>query len=103
MPNMSRLLLPEGPQPFETFGHVVRARREKIGVSQERLAQLCGLDRTYVSGIERGRRNPTLQAVFRLAVGLRQSPADLLGSTVRLLGEDSGWYAQALERGSIDT
>lgn len=78
MPNMSRLQLPGDLQPHVAFGRVVRARRREMGLSQEALAERCDLDRTYVSGVERGRRNPTLQAVYRIGAGLEVAPSDLL-------------------------
>lgn len=49
--------------------NVQRLRREK-GLSQEDLADLAGLHRTYVSGVERGVRNPTLTVIDRLARAL---------------------------------
>lgn len=52
------------------FGRRVRERREKLRLSQEDFADHVGLDRTYVSGIERGTRNPTLATMKRLAQGL---------------------------------
>jgi len=57
--------------------HVRRARLA-AGLSQEELAERCGLDRTYVSGIERGRRNPTVLALGDLAAALGIRVADLL-------------------------
>ena len=42
------------------FGLNVRRRREAAGLSQEALAEKADLDRTYISGIERGTRNPTI-------------------------------------------
>jgi len=59
------------------FGQAVRRRRERLGLSQERLGFESGLDRTYVSGIERGVRNPTIRSVARLAFALRTTPAKL--------------------------
>ena len=44
--------------------------RLQSGLSQEAFADKCGLDRTYVSGIERGVRNPTLEVINVLAQGL---------------------------------
>ena len=62
------------------FGILVRARRTTAGISQEELADRCHLDRTYISGIERGVRNPSLTALFALAQGFGITVADLLSS-----------------------
>ncbi len=51
------------------FGLNVRRRREAAGLSQEALAEKADLDRTYISGIERGTRNPTI--LRELCVELR--------------------------------
>lgn len=48
----------------------VRRLRKETGLSQEDFANEHGIDRTYVSGIERGRRNPTILVVERLANAL---------------------------------
>ena len=60
------------------FGDRVRTARLKIGLSQEKLALECGLDRTYISGIERGKRNVSLVNIHRLADSLGVSAANLL-------------------------
>ncbi len=60
------------------FGSAVRALREKLEFSQEELAHRAGLDRTYVSGIERGVRNPTLRIIRLFARELRVKPSVLL-------------------------
>ncbi|KAB8312845.1 XRE family transcriptional regulator [Erwinia endophytica] len=52
------------------FGKRVKFLRLQAGLSQEALAHKCGLDRTYISGIERGLRNPTLEVIAILAEGL---------------------------------
>jgi transcriptional regulator with XRE-family HTH domain len=57
-----------------------RLRRQK-GWSQEELAFEAELHRTYVSGVERGVRNPTVVIVARIAKALRVAPAVLLGDT----------------------
>ncbi len=62
---------------IKQFGLEIRRRRLEIGLSQEGFAELSGLHRTYVSGIERGDRNPTIDIVFQIAQALRCSPADL--------------------------
>ena len=52
------------------FGQRVRQLRTELGLSQEAFADKCGLDRTYISGIERGVRNPTLEVIAVIADGL---------------------------------
>ncbi|MFS7186066.1 helix-turn-helix domain-containing protein [Serratia proteamaculans] len=52
------------------FGQRVKALRLQAGLSQEAFADKCGLDRTYISGIERGVRNPTLEVIVVIADGL---------------------------------
>lgn len=59
------------------FGRVLRARRRKVGLSQEEFADLCGLDRTYVGGIERGERNLGLVNIEKLARVLKISLSEL--------------------------
>ena len=54
-----------------------RLRKER-GWSQEALAAEAGLDRTYISGIERRVKNPTVTVVDRVAVALKCSLGDLL-------------------------
>jgi transcriptional regulator with XRE-family HTH domain len=49
------------------FGSAIRQRRHKLGVSQEEFADLCGLDRTYIGGIERGERNLALLNIEKIA------------------------------------
>ena len=56
----------------------VKRLRQARGWSQEELADEAGLHRTYVSGIERGVRNPTIAIVAVLAKALAVAPADLL-------------------------
>lgn len=60
------------------LGARVREERLSRRLSQERLAELCGLDRTYISGIERGVRNPTLTVVHALSLGLGLTVEELL-------------------------
>jgi transcriptional regulator with XRE-family HTH domain len=62
------------------FGKVLRERRHRLGVSPEEFADLCGLDRTYVGGIERGERNVALVNIERLAKALKISLSELFRS-----------------------
>ena len=64
-----------GEDPRVTLGRIVYRQRMELGISQEDLADQVGLDRTYVSGIERGIRNPTFLVLLRLAQVLGVSPA----------------------------
>ena len=61
------------------FGARVRSLREAAGLSQEDLAQRAGLHTTYVSGIERGKRNVGLVNVHRVAGGLGVPVTRLFG------------------------
>lgn len=72
------------------FGHAVRQARLRLNISQEQLGFLCGLDRTYVSGIERGVRNPTLRIIHVLADALDTTPSALLAEAERILRELQG-------------
>jgi transcriptional regulator with XRE-family HTH domain len=64
----------------EKFGAAVRARREDLGFSQEQLAELAGMHRTYVGSIERGERNVSLENIVKLCEALRIKPSSLMGS-----------------------
>jgi transcriptional regulator with XRE-family HTH domain len=55
------------------FADVLRQLRERAGLSQEALATKSGLDRTYISLLERGQRQPTLKTLARLAEALDTS------------------------------
>lgn len=61
----------------QQFGQRVRALRQARGLSQEAFAHLCGLDRTYISSLERGHRNISLKAIAALAHALDLSLAEL--------------------------
>lgn len=61
------------------IGRRVRARREAIGISQERLAHMTGLHYSTVSHIERGNRSLRVISILRLAEGLECDPGDLVG------------------------
>ncbi len=69
-----------GADFLRAFGRAVRAARAAAGLSQEALGFAAGLDRTYVSGIERGVRNPTLKIIVRIAGALRARPDRLIAA-----------------------
>ncbi len=61
----------------------IKAARIRLNLSQEELADLAGIDRTYVSGIERRVRNPTITVVAKFAKALATTTADLLDGRQR--------------------
>lgn len=63
--------------PLTALGNKVRDLRTKLDLSQEALAERCDFDRTYISLIERGQRNPSFTNLIRLATGLGLSVSDL--------------------------
>ena len=63
---------------IEVFGKVLRVLREEKQLSQEKLAEYCELDRTYISMLERGLRQPTITTIFKLAKALNISPSQLI-------------------------
>jgi transcriptional regulator with XRE-family HTH domain len=60
------------------FGRRLREVRRGRGISQEKLAELAGLHRTYVSSVERGERNISLLNIESLALALRVKMAELM-------------------------
>lgn len=62
---------------LKSFGERVREIRTLNGLSQEELARLAKIDRTYVGGIERGERNAGIKNVWRIADALGVPAADL--------------------------
>ena len=67
------------------YGRALRQLRVERRLSQEALADLADLDRTYVSGIERGERNPSLENILRLSDALEIRVSELAGRAETLL------------------
>jgi len=65
-------------QPSEAFGQVLRALRLERGLSQEALALEAGIQRNYVSLIERGINQPTITIIFKLALALEMKPSQVV-------------------------
>lgn len=72
------------PDYLEALGVAVRRLRICRGLSQEDLSAAAGLDRTYVSGIERGLRNPTVATLLKLSEVLGTTQAKLLGMAEKI-------------------
>jgi transcriptional regulator with XRE-family HTH domain len=62
----------------KSFGQRVRARRNELGLSQEALAERCGVHWTFLGQVERGQRNLSLHNILKVARGLRVDPAELV-------------------------
>jgi transcriptional regulator with XRE-family HTH domain len=70
----------------EIFGKVLRELREAKNISQEKLAEYCELDRTYISLLERGLRQPTITTLFKVAKALDIAPSELIEEVKKRLG-----------------
>jgi transcriptional regulator with XRE-family HTH domain len=62
----------------KAFGQLLKSIREQEHISQEKLAELCGLDRTFISLLERGLRQPSLTTLFRLSRALEITPHEFV-------------------------
>ncbi|MFT4255966.1 MAG: helix-turn-helix transcriptional regulator [Pseudoxanthomonas sp.] len=69
----------------KAFGQALRRSREAAGLSQEELAHLASVDRTFVSRAERGVCQPALATVLLLAKAMKVSAASLVASTEKAL------------------
>lgn len=63
------------------FGDVLRRRRSEQNISQEELAHRAGVDRTFISRLERGIRQPTITTLMGIGAALGISAADLMRET----------------------
>jgi transcriptional regulator with XRE-family HTH domain len=64
-------------------GRNVRRLRLKAGMTQEQFAERSGFSQQYISGLERGLRNPTVVSLYELAIALGANPIDLLDPSER--------------------
>jgi transcriptional regulator with XRE-family HTH domain len=70
------------------FGFVIRSLRKSKNISQEQLADTCDLDRTYISLLERGLRQPSLSTIFSLANALSVTPSELIKLVEEVINEN---------------
>ena len=61
----------------QKLGKKIKQLRLTAELSQERLGEISGLDRTYISGIERGVRNPSIRNIEKLAKALKTKVSEL--------------------------
>ena len=71
------MILADEQEIKKNFGMRVRQLRKAKGMSQEGFADFCGLDRTYIGGVERGERNVSLINIFKIAMSLKIEPKEL--------------------------
>jgi transcriptional regulator with XRE-family HTH domain len=77
-------------EALTALGEAIRARRAEIGgLSQEGLADLAGMHRTYVSEIERGLRNPSYRNLFKLAAALEIPLSELIARAERIVAGET--------------
>lgn len=80
----------DAPNYSLIFGEALKARRAVLGVSQEELAFRAGVDRTFVSRIERGIRQPTITTIFSLSHALEISAVELITDVESLARRTAG-------------
>jgi transcriptional regulator with XRE-family HTH domain len=61
----------------EIFGKILKEERKAKKISQEKLAKLTGLDRTFISLIENGKRSPTFSTILKVCSALEIPPSEL--------------------------
>lgn len=71
------------------FGQVLRKFRTINKLSQEKLSQECGLDRSYISLLERGLRQPSLTTILLLSRILNTTAADMIHDVEEILNENT--------------
>lgn len=69
----------------EAFGRVLRHRRREASLTQEQLALEAGLERVFISWLETGRRQPTLQTMLKLATALQCTAAELVAEAEAMI------------------
>lgn len=62
------------------FGEAIRAARKARGLSQEAFGDLCGIDRSYMGGIERGEHNVALLNILKIIDALRMQPSEFFSA-----------------------
>jgi transcriptional regulator with XRE-family HTH domain len=63
---------------YRCLGQVIALRRKRLGMSQEKLAESSGVDRSFLSGVEQGKRTPSFGTVASIATGLKMKYARLV-------------------------
>ncbi len=77
------------PQLNDAIANILRERREALGLSKRKLAELTWLERVYIIQLEKGTKQPTLNALFYLSEALGLQPSEL----VRLIENETARLA----------
>lgn len=72
------------------ISETIRRLRNEMGISQEELANRCSLDRTYISAVERGRRNITIGSLSRIVTSLEQTEVNFLQQLINQMNRAEG-------------
>lgn len=75
-------------KPEEAFGYVLKTARTEQGLSQEELAFKANLDRTFISMLERGQRQPSLTSILSISASLGKPAEELVRKTVEVMNEN---------------
>ena len=75
--------------PEEAFGVVLKAARTQKRLSQEQLAHSCNLDRTFISMLERGQRQPSLTSILSISLSLGIPAHELIKQTMEIMDESN--------------
>ncbi|MEQ1682093.1 MAG: helix-turn-helix domain-containing protein [Burkholderiaceae bacterium] len=78
------------PEIARAFGAVTRQTRVDLGVAQDQMALIAGVDRSYFGKLERGERQPSLSILLRIAGALGVSGAELVKRTEAAMGKPKG-------------
>ncbi|MEP0006312.1 MAG: helix-turn-helix transcriptional regulator [Balneola sp.] len=73
----------------QAFGEVLRKLRVEQNLSQDKLAELSHLDRTYISLLERGLRTPTISTLFSISYALDNSPSRIIKLVEKRINENN--------------
>lgn len=73
---------------LDSIAKTIKRIRKTRGLSQEQLAELSGLDRTYISGVERGLRNITIASLERIITALQLTPNEFFAIATRETDHD---------------
>lgn len=75
--------------PEKAFGLVLKTERTKKKISQEQLALSCNLDRTFISMLERGQRQPSLTSILAISTSLEVPAETLIKLTTEAINENN--------------